>query len=86
MQVQYLHCNNTGENVAFKKAHEQEGLGVDFEHTAPGRSQQNGHVGCKFATLFNHVHAMLNGGNFDDFLCNGLWAKSAHTTLLENNL
>ena len=44
MQVQYLCCDNTGENVAFKKACKQEGLGVGFECTAPGTPQQNGHV------------------------------------------
>ena len=33
MQIQYLDCDNAGENVAFKKAYNQEGLGVDFEYT-----------------------------------------------------
>ena len=36
LQVQYFHCNNAGEKVAFKKACKQEGLGVDFEYTASG--------------------------------------------------
>ena len=39
LQVQYLHCNNPGENIAFKKACKQEGLGVDFD-TASGTPQQ----------------------------------------------
>ena len=30
LQVQYLCCDNAGENVAFKKAFKQEGLGIDF--------------------------------------------------------
>ena len=34
LQVQYLHYNNAGENVAFKEACKQKGLGVDFEYTA----------------------------------------------------
>ena len=43
LQVQYLHCDNAGENQALKKKNcKQEGLGVDFEYTAPGMPQQNG--------------------------------------------
>ena len=36
MQVQCLHCDNAGKNVAFEKACKQEGLGVDFKYTSPG--------------------------------------------------
>ena len=74
LQVQYLHSNDTGENVAF------EGLGVEFEHTAPGMPQQNGNVEQKFATLFNQMCNMINCGKFNAFLQNGLWAKAANTT------
>ena len=51
MQVQYLHYNNAGENVALKKACKQEGLLVNFEYTALGMPQQNGCVEQKFTTL-----------------------------------
>ena len=68
LQVQRLRCDNTGENQAFKKACNQEGLGIDFEYTAPGTPQQNGCVERKFATLFNRVQAMLNGGKFTLYL------------------
>ena len=36
LHVQYLHCNNAGENQAFKKNCKQEVLGIDFKYTAPG--------------------------------------------------
>ena len=39
MQVQYLHCDNAGENVSFEKACKQEGLGMEFEYTTPGMPQ-----------------------------------------------
>ena len=52
MHVQYLHCDNAGKNVVFKKACKQEGLGMDFEYTAQGMPQQNGYVEQKFTTLF----------------------------------
>ena len=87
LQLQYLNCNNAGENVAFKKACKQQGLGVDFKCTALGMLQQKGHIKRKFAILFNQFHAMLNGGKFNAYLWNGLWAKASNTAmLLENNL
>ena len=71
LQVQYLCCNNTGENIAFKKACKQEGLGVEFKFTARGMSQQNGCIERKFATLFNWVYAMLNSGKLITYLQHG---------------
>ena len=85
LQVQRLHCKNAGENQAFEWTCDQEGLGIDFEYTAPGTPQQNGHVERKFATLFNRVCAMLNSGKFIAYLWSGLWAEAANTaTTLEN--
>ena len=79
LQIQCLHCDNAGENQAFDQTCDQEGLGIDFEYTAPGTPQQNGRVKHKFASLFNRVHAMLNGGKFTAHLQNGLWAEAANT-------
>ncbi len=61
-------CNNAGENVSLQKAYKQEGLGMFFEYTTPGTPQQNGRVEQKFATLYNRVRAMLNGGKFTSSL------------------
>ena len=41
-QVQRLQCDNLGGNQAFERACNQEGLGINFEYTAPGTPQQNG--------------------------------------------
>ena len=87
LQVQQLWCKNAGENQAFEWACDQEGLGINFEYTAPGTSQQNGRVEWKFATLFNPVHAMLNSGKFTSYLHSSLLAEAANTaTFLENHL
>ena len=49
--------------------------------------QQNRHIKWKFASLFNQVHAMLNGKTFTTFLWSSPWAEAANTAmLLENNL
>ena len=87
MQVQRFCCDNAWENQAFEKICNQEGLGIDFKYTAPGMPQQNGHVECKFATLFNRVCAMLNSGKFTTYLQSGLSVEAANTAmLLKNNL
>ena len=39
LQAQFLHCDNIGENQAFKRTCKEEGLGIDFEYTAPGMLQ-----------------------------------------------
>ena len=57
LEVQYLFCDNAGENIALEKAWKQEGLGFHFKYTAPSMPQQNGCIKREFATLFNQVHA-----------------------------
>ena len=87
LQVQSLHCDNASENQAFEWTCKQEGLGVEFEHTPPSMPRQNAHFKQKFATLFNWICTMLNGGKFTTYFQNGLWAKAANTAmLLKNNL
>ena len=87
MQVQHLWYDNTGENVAFKKAYNQEGLGVEFEYTASVMQQEKGQVKWKFATIFNTVHAILHIGKFNTYLRTGLWTEVVNTAmLLKNNL
>ncbi len=68
-------CDNAGKNVSLEKTCKQEGLGVFFEYTASGTSQQNGRLDRKFATLYSRVRAMLNGGKFSSLLQNLLGQK-----------
>ena len=35
-QVWYTCSNNAGENMDFEKAHKLEGMGIEFEYSAPG--------------------------------------------------
>ena len=55
----YLCYNNAEENIFIKKACKKEGLGVDFEYTAPGVPQQNGFIERKFALCSMVVNSML---------------------------
>ncbi len=57
-----MYCDNAGENISFEKSHNQEGLGVFFEYTAPGSHKQNRRVEQKFATMYTWGRAILNSG------------------------
>jgi hypothetical protein len=85
--VRLIRCDNAGENKSLQKLCEQEGLGIQFEYTAPGTPQLNGRVERKFATLYGRVRAMLNGARLTKELRNGLWTEAARTASdLENTL
>jgi hypothetical protein len=85
--VKLIRCDNAGENKTLQKKCEKEGLGIQFEYTAPGTPQLNGRVERKFATLYGRVRAMLNGAHLTTDLRHGLWTEAARTaTDLENTL
>jgi transposase InsO family protein len=85
--VKYIQCDNAGENHKLEEACKREGLGIQFEYTAPGTPQQNGRVERKFATLYARVRAMLNHALLPSKLQHGLWAEAAAAaTLIENTL
>ena len=72
LQIQYLCCDNAGENIAFNKARYAT---TEWLHQK------------RICYSFNQVHAMHNGGKFNAYLQNGLWAEAMNTTmLLESNL
>jgi len=55
-----IRSNNLGENITFKAAVKEEGLGLHFKFMACQTPQQNGRIERKFTTLFGRVWSMLN--------------------------
>ena len=78
VSIETLRCDNAGENVKFKKLAEEEGLGVQFEFTAPYTPQQNGSVERSFATSFGRIRAMMNFAGLNGDLRYSLWAECAN--------
>jgi transposase InsO family protein len=72
-----LLCDNAGENKATNTA--CEGLGIQFEYTAPGTPQQNGRVERKFVTLYGQVQSMMNHANLPLTIRRGVWTEAAAT-------
>ena len=63
IQVQYLHHDNAGENVALKKACKQEGMGMEFEFITPGNPQQNCYVEWKLLHFSTGYASSSTAGN-----------------------
>jgi hypothetical protein len=78
IMVKISRCDNAGENMSAAKQCQDEGLGINFEYTAPNTPQHNGRVERTFATLFGRMRSMLNGAKLTSSLRKGLWAECAN--------
>ncbi len=85
--VKYIRCDNAGENKVLEKECQTQGLGIQFEYTAPGTPQHNGRVERKFATLYSRIRSMMSEANFEPTRRTGIWTEAARTaTLLDTIL
>ena len=83
--VKCTHCDNAGENKSLEKDCSDDGLGIQFEWTAPGTPQQNGRVERKFNTLCGRTRAMFTEASLPEDVKKGIWTEGASmATLLEN--
>ena len=64
IQVLFIQCDNAGENRKLEEKCDAEGLGIIFEYTATGASQQNAFVERAFPTLMGRARAMMNFPGF----------------------
>jgi hypothetical protein len=81
--VQYLRCNNAGENVkGLTNICEKHNIKIEF--TAPYTPQQNG---IKFVTIRQRACAAMFAASFSDEFQGLLWAKATSTlTGLSNSV
>ena len=86
IEVKQLRCDNAGENIKAQEEAEKQGLGLEFEFTAPDTPQQNGRVERKFATLYGRVRAMLNRAQVTPNMRSKLWAEAAKSAEDVENL
>ena len=84
--VKTIRCDNAGENEALEADCKQEGLGIQFEYTAPYTPQQNGRVERMLATLFGRCRSMLNGARLGESKRRLLWSECASTATKLHNL
>ena len=61
-------------------------MGIKFEYTSPGSTQQNGKCEHKFATLYDKVRSMLNGARLTPNLRNGLWNEYAACATMKEHI
>ena len=77
INVRYICCKNADDNEAFKR--------LCFEYRMPITLQQNGQAERKYATRFNYMYAIMNGGKLSPFLRNNLWDEIMNTMKLLGN-
>jgi hypothetical protein len=86
-RVEYVRCDNAGENQLLQRLCIEHQMNIQFEYTPPKSPQYNGKVERKYATLYARVRAMLNTAGFDGEMRAGLWAEAAQmATCIENQL
>ena len=86
IMTRFVRCDNAGENYAFKRMCENEGIGIQFEFTAVETPQHNGRVERKFASLYAKVRAVMNEAGFTQEMRDGLWSECASTMTDHENI
>ena len=84
--VQFLRCDNAGENIDARAILKEKAPEVQFEFTAPDTPQQNGRVERKFATLYGRVRSMLNRARLPKAVRHKLWAEAANVATDAENM
>ena len=85
--VNYIQCDNAGENQVLQQQCDREILNVKFEFTGPDTPQYNGKIERRFATLDGRVRAILNEAKVPEEMQNKLWAEACnHATNIEYKL
>ena len=86
IQVKIFRCDNAGENKVLERESDKNELGIIFEYTAPGTSQQNRVVERAFVTVIRRVRALMNHAGFTMAKRQQLWCEAAQTATLLNNI
>lgn len=83
--VNFLRCDNAGENTTLEALTIRKGMNITHEFTAPGTPQQNARCERKFVTSHGRMRAMMNSAHFSQKIKDELWTECAATaTKLDN--
>ena len=85
-RVEFIRCDNAGENKSFEAECKKEGLNITFEYTARNTPQQNGQVERAFATLYGRMRAMMKQAGFSDNEKQKFWTECASTATKTDNV
>ena len=86
INVKFIRCDDSGENLAFQKECKVKGINIKFEFSGPRTPQRNGKVERKFQTFYGRIRASLNGAGLKDDLRSGVWAECARTVTFLHNI
>jgi Reverse transcriptase (RNA-dependent DNA polymerase) len=86
INVNYIRCNDSGENKSFYSACREKGYKIKFEFSGPRMPQRNGKVERKFQTFYGRIRAMLNNAGLKNGVRSGVWAECAKTVTFLSNI
>ena len=86
IQVNFIHCDNAGENKKLEEKCNMEGLGIIFEHTMTDTRQQNTYVERAFPTIMGWARSKMNFGGFTMEKHKQLWCEAANTATMHDNI
>lgn len=84
--INYIRCDNAGENQSLEKQCQVDNTGIEFEYTPRRTTQNNAVVERKFQTLFNRLRATLNRAGIPMFLRFIFWTKCASTITITDTI
>jgi hypothetical protein len=86
LNVKFIRCDDTGENVSMKNDQDIKSFGVKFEFSGSRTPQRNGKVENKFQNFYVRIRSMLNGAGLTGDLRSIIWAECAMTTTYLSNI
>jgi hypothetical protein len=86
INVQFIPCDDSGENKSFQNVCCANGHKIKFEYLGSRILQQNGRVEWKFQTFSGRIRAILNNAGIEEGLRSGVWAECARTTTFLSNI
>ena len=85
IEIMRIRLDNSGENKSLQKECDKENLGIIFEFTAPGTSQQNSVAEKRIPTLMGRARALLIQAGIDSKGKGEFWCEVISTaTKLDN--
>ena len=79
IELKKIRLDNSGENKRLQKEWDKQNLGVIFEFTAPGTSQQNSVVERRIPVLMGRARAMLIQAGIDSKRKGEFWSEVIST-------
>ena len=84
--VEYIRCDNAGENKVLQRKCLDEGFDIQFEFTPPGKPQYNGKCERWIAYIWSQIRASFIGAGIPKDKGSKIWTECAATVMKTKNI